>query len=131
MTVRPSRPSLRALALLALVASARGALAAPPPSDREQLLLQHRNLGKAYYEGPTTSREAVEEFRQALELRPDSAIDRLHYALALLKAGKTPEGVAELERVQKQDPALPHTWFNLGIAYKRDAQYDRALVQFE
>src|SRR5262249_55179715 len=41
------------------------------------------------------------------------------------------EGVAELQKAQQQDPALPHTWFNLGIAYKKDAAYDKAIVQFE
>jgi hypothetical protein len=39
--------------------------------------------------------------------------------------------VAELEQVQRQDPALPHTWFNLGIAAKRASEYDKALAQFQ
>lgn len=123
--------ALGALGALGGLAALGAADAVAPPNDREELLLQHRNLGKAFYENPTTQREAVGEFRQALELAPGSAIDRLHYALALLKAGRTGEGIAELETVQRQDPTLPHTWFNLGIAYKRDAQYERALAQFE
>ena len=28
--------------------------------------------------------------------------------------------VAELEKAQKQNPKVPHTWFNLGIAFKRE-----------
>jgi tetratricopeptide (TPR) repeat protein len=98
---------------------------------REEQLARHRNLGKAYYENPTTQMEAVEELRKALELAPDSARDRLNYGLALLRAGKTREGIAELEKVQKQDPKLPHTWFNLGIAFKKEGDYARALRQFE
>lgn len=98
---------------------------------REEQLARHRNLGKAYYENPTTQMEAVEELRKALELAPDSARDRLNYGLALLRAGKTKEGIAELEKVQKQDPKLPHTWFNLGIAFKKEGDYARALRQFE
>jgi tetratricopeptide (TPR) repeat protein len=39
--------------------------------------------------------------------------------------------MAELEQAQKQDPAIPHTWFNLGMAYKRASQYDRAIAQLE
>jgi predicted Zn-dependent protease len=81
----------------------------------DELLSQHRNLGKAFYENPTTQYEAVEEFRKALELAPGSPRERLNYALALLRAGKTDDGVAELEKVQRQDPQIPHTWFNLGI----------------
>ena len=50
-----------------------------------RLLDQHRNLGKAFYENPTTQQEAVAEFQQALAIAPDSARDKLNYALALLK----------------------------------------------
>jgi tetratricopeptide (TPR) repeat protein len=108
-------------------------IAAAPPSNlpKDELLWHHRNLGKAFYENPTTQYRAVEEFKAALDLAPGSARERLNYGLALLRAGKTAEGIAELEKVQKQDPSLPHTWFNLGIAYKRDADYARAQAQFE
>jgi tetratricopeptide (TPR) repeat protein len=84
--------------------------------NNEDLLTQHRNLGKAFYENPTTQQEAVREFQQALELAPDSAREKLNYALALL---------------QRQDPSLPHTWFNLGIYYKRQGDVKRAIAQFE
>jgi len=103
---------------------------APGPS-REERLSGHRNLGKAFYENPTTQLQAVDELRRALDFAPDSARDRLNYGLALLRAGKTEEGVAELERVQKQDPSIPHTWFNLGIQAKKTGGYDRATTQLE
>lgn len=101
---------------------------AAPPAD--ELLWHHRNLGKAFYENPATQYEAVEQFQKALELGGGSARDRLNLALALLKAGKTAEGIAELQKVQAEDPSLPHSWFNLGIAWKRDSRYDLAIVQF-
>ncbi|HSS75288.1 MAG TPA: FG-GAP-like repeat-containing protein [Thermoanaerobaculia bacterium] len=108
--------------------------AAPPPTplpSKEELLWHHRNLGKAFYENPTTQYRAVQELRAALDLVPDSVRERVNYGLALLKAGKTDEGIAELQRAQKQDPSIPHTWFNLGIAYKRASEYDKAIAQFE
>ena len=105
------------------------ALAADPGASREQIA-RHRNLGKALYETQTTHAQAVEEFRKALELT-GSPIDRLNYGLALMRAGRTGEGVGELERVQKQDPRLPHTWFNLGITYKREGRYPEGTRQFE
>lgn len=112
--------------------SAMTAMAAPETApSRDELLWHHRNLGKAFYENPTTQYQAVTEFKAALDLAPDSVRERVNYGLALLKAGKTAEGVAELEKAQKQDPRVPHTWFNLGIAYKRDADYERAIAQFE
>ncbi|HWN40836.1 MAG TPA: tetratricopeptide repeat protein, partial [Thermoanaerobaculia bacterium] len=105
--------------------------AATAETPREERLWHHRNLGKAFYENPTTQYEAVDELKKALDLAPDSPRERLNYALALLKAGKTAEGVKELEAVQKQAPEIPHTWFNLGIAFKEDSQYEKALQQFE
>jgi tetratricopeptide (TPR) repeat protein len=105
-------------------------LAAASPSQ-DELLWHHRNLGKAFYENPTTQYQAVQELKAALDLAPDSARERVNYGLALLKAGKTDEGIAELQKVQKQDPSVPYTWFNLGIAYKRASEYDKAIAQFE
>jgi tetratricopeptide (TPR) repeat protein len=93
-------------------------------------LWRHRNLGKALFETPATMGESVAELKQALDLAPDSARDRLNYGLALLRSGKTKEAIVELEKVQKQDPSLPHTWFNLGIAFKRETRYEDAIRQF-
>ncbi len=104
--------------------------AATSDQSMEERLWQLRNLGKAFYENPTTQVQAVDEFRKALDLKPTSARERLNYGLALLRAGKTPEGIAELEKVQKQDPALPHTWFNLGIVFRKNGDADRAIAQF-
>src|ERR1700721_1453825 len=98
----------------------------------QNLLEQHRNLGKAFYENPTTQQQSVQEFQQALEIAPDSARDKLNYALALLKVqGREEEAVERLQEVQRQDPTLAHTWFNLGIYYKRQGDAPRAIVQFE
>jgi hypothetical protein len=94
-------------------------------------LQQYRNLGKAFYENPTTQKEAVEQFRQALTLAPGSAREQLNYGLALLRAANTEGGVAQLEKAQKLDPKLPHTWFNLGIGYQKQGDFDAALLQFQ
>src|SRR5215471_12283607 len=81
----------------------------------DEVLARHRALGQAFYENPTTQQEAVTEFQAALKLAPNSSRERLNYGLALLRAGKVEEGVAELKAVQKASPEIPHTWFNLGI----------------
>jgi len=116
--------------LILLAAFLLAATPSSPPS-KEELLWHHRNLGKAFYENPTTQYRAVQELKAALDLAPDSARERVNYGLALLKAGKTDEGIAELQKAQKQDPSIPHTWFNLGVAYKRASEYDKAVAQFE
>ncbi len=124
---------MRAWAAGLVIVSAAGLLLVSARSQdvREERLARHRNLGKAFYENPTTQKEAVEEFKKALDLAPDSPRERLNYALALLAAGRTEEGITELENVQKQDPKLPHTWFNLGVQYKKLGQFDKSTEQFE
>jgi Tfp pilus assembly protein PilF len=94
-------------------------------------LARHRNLGKAFYENPTTQAQAVDEFKKALALAHNSDRERLNYGLALLRAGKTKEGMTEIEAVQKRDPKLPHTYFNLGIELKKLGDHERALAQFQ
>jgi tetratricopeptide (TPR) repeat protein len=92
---------------------------------------RHRNLGQAFYENPTTSREAVTEFREAFKLAPDSAREKINLGLALLRAGSADEGAALLKAVQASDPKIPHTWFNLGIYYKKAGDTEQAIRQFE
>jgi tetratricopeptide (TPR) repeat protein len=121
---------MRAKAILGALTCLLILWAADPPSAEERLA-QHRNLGKAFYENPTTQAEAVAEFKAALALAPNSARDQLNYALALLRAGQSDDAVARLLAVQKLDPRLPHTWFNLGIFYKKAGDTDRAIAQFE
>src|SRR4029079_17400009 len=106
----------------------------PAPNADDERLWEYRNLGKAFYENPTTQYEALEQFRKALDLAPLSARERINYGLALLRAGKTEEGIGELEAAQKQDPIIPHTWFNLGIQYKKRGTPEStmlAIAQFE
>ena len=94
-------------------------------------LWHYRNLGKAFYENPATQTQAVEQFRQALQLAPNSIREQVNYGLALLKGGDVDKGIEQLRKVQKADPSLPHTWFNLGVALKKQGDLDGALVQFE
>ncbi|MGI8962232.1 MAG: FG-GAP-like repeat-containing protein [Bryobacteraceae bacterium] len=99
----------------------------PPAHNR---LWECRNLGKAFYENPDTHLQAVEQLRAALQLVPDSVRERINYGLALLRGGQTQAGMVELNRAQKQDATIPHTWFNLGIAYKHNGDWDQAIEQF-
>ncbi|MEM6455000.1 MAG: tetratricopeptide repeat protein [Acidobacteriota bacterium] len=126
-----ARVTRRTLISLALTAAAGFGLVAHAAATESEQLWIHRNLGKAFYENPTTQYEAVGELEKAVKLAPDSAVDRVNWGLALLRAGQEDRGVVELEKAQKQDPSLPHTWFNLGIAYKRASRYDEARVQLE
>ena len=57
--------------------------------------------------------------------------EKLNYGLALLRAGKSADGFARLKYVQQRDPKLPHTWFNLGIYYKRSGDTRNAIAQYQ
>lgn len=100
-------------------------------SANEARLWHHRNLGKAFYENPTTQKQAVTEFKQALALAPNSAREQLNYGIALLRTGELDEGVKQLEAVQTKAPELPHTWFNLGVTFQKQGEFDRAMPQFQ
>ncbi|HXJ40191.1 MAG TPA: tetratricopeptide repeat protein, partial [Bryobacteraceae bacterium] len=113
------------LALAAVLLSA-----ASTPSNAVRLE-QARSLGKAFYENPTTANEAVTEFKKALDLAPASNREKLNYALALLHAGSAEPAVKLLKEVQKADPKLPHTWFNLGVYYRKNGDPAQAIAQFE
>src|SRR5262249_39410661 len=115
-----------ALAAVPVVLAILSAQSGPASSER---LWQLRNLGKAFYENPTTQAQAVDQFRQALALAPNSPREIVNYGLSLLRAGKVPEGITQLEKAQKLDPKLPHTWFNLGITWKKQGEFDRSMEQ--
>jgi tetratricopeptide (TPR) repeat protein len=100
-------------------------------ASNDPRLWQHRNLGKAFYENPTTHAEAVTELKLALDLAPKSPREQLNYGLALLRQGENEAGMAQLLKVQKEDPKLPHTWFNLGILYKKENEPEKAIAQFQ
>jgi tetratricopeptide (TPR) repeat protein len=119
------------LAVLGLTALGVAVVSIRAQRTDDARLWSLRNLGKAFYENPTTQKQAVEQFRQALALAPNSVREQVNYGLALLKGGEVEAGLAQLEKAQKADPKLPHTWFNLGVAYQKQADFDRAFTEFE
>src|SRR5690349_22365367 len=122
---------MRNLARLAGICATALVFTSAAPPTTEERLEQYRNLGKAFYENPTTSKEAVAEFKKALDLAPKSNREKLNYALALLHAGSPDTAAKLLLEVQKADPKLPHTWFNLGVYYRKAGQSAPAIQQFE
>src|ERR1035437_4683146 len=76
-------------------------LSAPLSRAGEDLLWRYRNLGKAFYENPTTHQQAVEEFRKALGLAPGSARETVNYGIALLRAGRVAEGIRSEEHTSE------------------------------
>ena len=119
------------IAVLIALAGSRVEVAVAQRPGAQERLAQHRNLGQAFYENPSTPNQAVAEFRRALDLSPGSNREKLNYGLALLRAGRAADALPLLKEVQDRDPAIPHTWFNLGIYYKKAGDLKEALRQFE
>jgi tetratricopeptide (TPR) repeat protein len=106
-------------------------LFAQPGGPDPGRLWHYRNLGKAFYENPTTQKQAVDEFQKALSLAPNSVRERINYGLALVRAGDANAGIEELKKAQQAAPSIPHTWFNLGIQLKKQGDLEGALAQLE
>ena len=96
----------------------------------QELLWEHRNLGKAFFENPDTHVQAVGELKAAFDIS-GSVRDRVNYALGLLRAGQTDPAIDQLIQAQKEDPTLPYTWFNLGITYKHAGDYEKSIEQLK
>ena len=98
VTARSNLMGLTCACALTIAAVAVWLSPRPIPAADNAALEHHRNLGKAFFENPTTHVEAIAEFKRALDLAPGSTREKLNYALALIHGNRVPEGVALLNR---------------------------------
>ena len=84
-------------------------------------------LGIIYANYDWDWQSAEQEFKQAVQLNPNSA--NIHYlnAAFLTISGRHEEAVAEAKRAQKLDPINPLMNAYLGVAYFYGGQYDKAI----
>src|SRR5437763_1228565 len=76
-------------------------LSAPLTRAEEERLWQYRNLGKAFYENPTTQKQAVEEFRKARELGPRLAAPHFQLYGLYRQLERTADAARELAVFQE------------------------------
>src|SRR5690348_11594956 len=69
-TLGPMKWSYAAFAAIVLISGYLLLSQPRPAASNEERLARHRNLGKAFYENPTTQNEALAEFNAALALAP-------------------------------------------------------------
>lgn len=74
---------------------------------------------------------AEREFTRAIELNPENASAHFWYASLLNVTGRPTEALAESERAKEIDPFSPLVIMNLGRAYYRARDYDRAIDYLE
>jgi TolB-like protein/Flp pilus assembly protein TadD len=70
---------------------------------------------------------AETEFHRALELNPNSASLHEKYAFYLVRTGRLPEALAEVQRGVDLDPVSWHSFHAEGFIYYFSHQYDQAL----
>ena len=76
--------------------------------------------------------KALESFRQALRLEPDSASARLALGTVLLQSGQAEAAVAELEAAIALRPRMRQAHYQLGRAYQalgRSAEAEAAFAR--
>jgi tetratricopeptide (TPR) repeat protein len=76
----------------------------------------HYNLAVAE-EDRGDLRAAEEEYRRAIEIKPEMGQARRNYGLLLLKDGRASESAVELREAARLGPGSPDVFSDLGIAY--------------
>ncbi|HEU0015875.1 MAG TPA: tetratricopeptide repeat protein [Longimicrobium sp.] len=85
----------------------------------------HFALGEAY-EGAGAAELAVEQYRRAVELRPQFLDIRSRLGRTLVDLGRAPEAVAELQAVLDHNPGFVQARAHLGLALFRTGDLDGA-----
>src|SRR5882724_2873078 len=73
--------------------------------------------------------ESLEEFRQALSLDPLSGIVNVNYGLTLFVAHRTPEAIAQMQKVLERDPAFAPAHYYLSQVYASAGRYAEAVSE--
>jgi tetratricopeptide (TPR) repeat protein len=100
-----------------------------PSQVGHQIANAHSALGDLYLRADSP-REAVEQYRSALEVRPRFFDVRERLAEALLAAGENEEAVRELQRVLEEEPGFAEARLRLGVALQRLGNRDRAVQEW-
>jgi serine/threonine protein kinase/TolB-like protein len=73
--------------------------------------------------------ESLEEFRKALSLDPLSGIVSVNYGLTLFVAHRTPEAIAQMQKVLERDPAFAPANYYLSQVYASTGRYAEAVSE--
>ncbi len=115
------------LALYALTAILDGYGPENPPRDKGNG--EARLLRASIYKEQGQRKLAFDEFKRAVELRPDLVEARVNLAVLMLEAGNAPEAVPLLEGALAFEPSNVLVHLNLGDAYRLQGRPAEALRQ--
>jgi Tfp pilus assembly protein PilF len=117
------------LALYALTAILDGYGPENPPRDKSNG--EARLLRASIYKEQGQRKLAFDEFKRAVELRPDLVEARVNLAVLMLEAGNAPEAVPLLEGALAFEPSNVLVHLNLGDAYRLQGRPAEALRQLQ
>ena len=90
----------------------------------------HRGLARVRLaKGDTTG--ALDEFAQAIALRPDDAVGAYEYAVLLLAIGRIEEGLTALKSAVFAEPYYPQPYRALGIVYQQSGFPEEAIDNYQ
>jgi len=92
--------------------------------------MAHDNLGVVLAHSGRLP-EAVEHYREALRLKPDSAEIYHDLGTALTQTGQVPEAIADYEQALRLQPAYAEAHYHLGSVLAQQGRLEEAVGQFE
>jgi serine/threonine-protein kinase len=75
--------------------------------------------------------ESLGEFRKALSMDPLSGIVNVNYGLTLFVAHRTPEAIAQMQKVLERDPAFAPAHYYLSQVYASNGRYAEAVSELQ
>ena len=91
--------------------------------------LVHNNLGDALMHTGGVS-EAIEQFKQALKIKPNYAKAHYNLGTALIQTGRVSEAIEQFEQALQIKPDYAHAHNNLGGALMLKGRVSEAIEQF-
>lgn len=127
MKMRKCSPAI--LIVLFALFSVSTALAQKPDAQGPGDAQQHYRAGVSYYDSGDYEK-AIEAYKQALQLSPNSEEVYYHLGMAYGSLGRYKEAIAAYNRAIRINPDYAAAYYNLGHAYSNLKQYDRAIRAF-
>jgi tetratricopeptide (TPR) repeat protein len=90
----------------------------------------HNNLGLALMKQGKWQ-EGIEQFDQALRLKPDFPEANINLCMALVQAGRTQEAIAQCEQTLRIRPDIPEAHYHLGSALMQAGRIQEAIGHFD
>jgi tetratricopeptide (TPR) repeat protein len=93
--------------------------------------MAYNNLGSDLLDHTPNLQEAIADFEQALQLKPDYAEAHYNLGKALARSGRLPEAIDQYEQALRLRPDQADTYDNLGNALYQQGQVAEAIEQYQ